>query len=138
MLICPCRRLLLLFFHSLRAGNLVEFRFGDHTAVAIECRSELDRKSLDVEVSVNHAAFLERKRILHENIALDFSPKVDISTDYVALDIGLLTDDHTTLGLYLAFKGSVNADVIRRYDFTLDDGSCRDSADGIQVRRYFR
>lgn len=111
------------FRHILHACKPVEISLADGLAVSIECSSKLYRELSDVEVAVYHAALLEREGVLHEDISLDTAPEVNIIAHDVTLDHSSLTDDDATLGLYLSFESTVDTDVVRRNDLTLDDCS---------------
>ena len=119
------------------AGHLVEFRLADHLAAAVECSTELNRQSPDMKISIDLAAFLESQSILDEDIALNLAPKVDILAKNIALDDCSLTDDNTSFTLDLAFKSTVNTDIIWRNDLTLDNRSCRNSAYRIRIYNRF-
>ena len=86
-----------------------------------------------MKVTVDVAAILECKGILDIKITLNLSPKINILTNDISLDIGALADDNTALAYYLAFEKTINADVIWRNDLTLDDGSGRNSADSVHI-----
>ena len=82
-----------------------------------------------MEISVHHAAFLERKSILDEDIAVNLSPKVDVGADNITLYNSRLTEDNTALRGHFALESTVDADVVWRDDLTLDDSACRNTAD---------
>ena len=116
-----------------RASDLVKLALGNCLASAVEGCTKLHKEPSDVKVTVDVAAILECKGILHIKITLNLSPKINILTNDVSLDIGALADDNTALAYYLAFEKTINADVVWRNDLALDDGSGRNSADSVHI-----
>ena len=116
-----------------RASELVKLALGNCLACTVEGCTKLDKEPSDVKVTVDVAAILECKGILHIKITLNLSPKINILTNDVSLDIGALADNHSALAYYLAFEKTINADVVWRNDLTLDDGSGRNSADSVHI-----
>lgn len=116
-----------------RASDLVKLALGNCLACTVEGCTKLDKESSDVKVTVDVAAILECKGILDIKITLNLSPKINILTHDISLDIGALTNDNTTLAYHLAFEKTINADIVWRNDLTLDDGSGRNSADSVHI-----
>ena len=77
------------------------------------------------------AAFLQIEGILYEYIALNLSPKVDVVTYDITLDVRTFAYNDTALALDLALEGSVDTDIAWREDLTLDDCTSGNPADCI-------
>ena len=121
----------------LYSGESVELCLCDSLAVAVECSSKLYRELPHMEVAVHYTAFLESEGILHEDIALNLAPEVDVRAYDIAADDGCLADDDTALRLDLAFECSVDTDIAWRDDLSLYHCSCRYPADGIYINSSF-
>ena len=123
----------------LNARNLIEFRLGYGSTISVEYGTQFHGQSSDMKVSVHHASVLQREGVLDIYITLHLTPKVQVSTYDIAFDHSTFSYDNSSTALDAAFKRTVDADIIRRQDFTFNHSTCRNPADGIDIdnRVYF-
>ena len=82
-----------------------------------------------MKVTVHRTAFHESKSILDIKVTLHLAPEVYVFADHITFDKGSFSDYNATLGLHLTLEGTIDTDVIRRDDLTLDNCAGRYSAD---------
>ena len=116
--------------------DLVEFRLGDHAAVAVELGVELHLQALDVQVAFDGAASLQGEGVLDVEVAVHRPGEVDVLADDVALDLGLLAHHDAALGADLALEDAVDAEVGGSGDLTLESGAGGDPAHFIHIDRF--
>ena len=92
---------------------------GTHS-LAIEAGAKLYYQTLDMEVSLNNAAFFKRKRILYIKASGHLAPEVDVLAENIAADYGVLPYYHATLGNDLSLEGAVNPDIIGGINLSLN------------------
>ena len=92
----------------------------EHTAVSVEFGIELHDEIAYVQIALDLAGFLERKHFLHKDMALKIAVDIHIGAYHIALDTGLLAYHHLAGRNELALEITIQTDVIRRIDLTLD------------------
>jgi hypothetical protein len=115
-------------------GDFVEFGFSDNLARSVELGIQLYLNALEEEVTLDRAAGLEGKRILHIEMALGHGAvEIDERAEDISFDNGLLSHHYAGLGVDATFKSTINANVVGGSDITLKDGSRSNAVNLVDI-----